>query len=183
MKALLDFYESLIFQGVRRDVFKSAILHFLAVLGIDEEINQLRQANDFSYMLASIVYCVRVLAVEIILPSTEREDQNEEDDKRFRQVRGEYLADGSYSVMSKMLSMLAYSKHLAMNHSNSGAVSWSEDRLILSYRGKPIALSRFKSIVQGAIAEAEDMLWKDLLCTGLDDRFDIPLDELQDDVT
>lgn len=83
MRALLDFYESLIFQGVRGDVFKSAILQFLAVLEIDEEINRLRQANDFSYMLAGVVYYVRVLAVEIILPSTEREDQNEEDDKRF----------------------------------------------------------------------------------------------------
>lgn len=183
MQALLDFYESLIFQGVRGDVFKGAILHFLAVLRIDEEINRLRQANDFSYMLAGVVYCVRVLAVEIILPSIEREDQNEEDYRHFRQVRGEHFADGSYSVMSKMLSMLAYSKHLAMNHGNSGAVSWSEDRLILSYRGKPIALSRFKSMVHGAIAEAEDMLWKDLLCTGLDDRFEIPLDELRDDVT
>jgi hypothetical protein len=42
MKALLDFYESLIFQRVYRDVFKSAVLHFLAVLGIDEEIGRLR---------------------------------------------------------------------------------------------------------------------------------------------
>ena len=65
-------------------MFKSAILHFLAMLRIDEKINRLRQANDFSYILASVVYCVRVLAVEIILPSAEREDQNEEDDKRFR---------------------------------------------------------------------------------------------------
>jgi hypothetical protein len=32
------------------------------------------------------VYCIQVLAVKIILPSTEREDQDEEDDKRFRQV-------------------------------------------------------------------------------------------------
>jgi hypothetical protein len=128
-------------------VFKSAILHFLAMLRIDKEINQLRQANDFLYMLASVIYCVRVLAIEIILLSTERDDQNEEDDKRFRQVRGEYLANGSYSVISKMLSMLAYGKHLAMNHSNSGVVSWSKDRLILSYRGKLIALSRFRSMV------------------------------------
>lgn len=74
MKALLDFYESLIFQRVRGDVFKSAVLHFLAMLGVDEEIGRLRQANDFSYMLAGVVYCVRVLAVEIILPSTKRED-------------------------------------------------------------------------------------------------------------
>jgi hypothetical protein len=98
-------------------------------------------------MLAGVVYYMRVLAVEIILPSTEREDQDEEDDKRFRQVRGEYLADGSYSIMSKMLSMLTYGKHLAMNHGNAGTVSWSKDRLVLSYRGRPIALSRFKSIV------------------------------------
>jgi hypothetical protein len=74
MKALLDFYESLIFQRVRRDVFKSTVLHFLAVLGIDEEISQLRQANDFSYMLAGVVYCMQVLAVKIILLTTERED-------------------------------------------------------------------------------------------------------------
>ena len=43
-------------------MFKSAILHFLAILGINKEINWLCQANDFSYMLASIVYCMRVLA-------------------------------------------------------------------------------------------------------------------------
>ena len=85
--------------------------------------------------------------------------------------------------MSKMLSMLAYGKHLAMNHGNAGAVSWSEDRLVLSYRGRPIALSRFKSTVQGAITEAEDMLWRDLLYTGAEDRFEVPLDELRDDVT
>jgi hypothetical protein len=108
---------------VRRDIFKSAILHFLAILGIDEEINRLRQANDFSYILASVVYCMRVLAIEIILPSTEREDQNKEDNKHFRQVRGEYLADGSYSIISKILSILAYGKHLAINHGNSSAVS------------------------------------------------------------
>jgi hypothetical protein len=59
---------------VRRDVFKSAVLHFLAVLGIDKEIGRLHQANDFLYILAGIVYYVRVLAVKIILPSTERED-------------------------------------------------------------------------------------------------------------
>ncbi|KAK0847011.1 hypothetical protein LTR03_006521 [Friedmanniomyces endolithicus] len=102
-KALLQFYDSLIFQRVRGDVFRSAVLHFPAVLGINEEIGRLRRANDFSYILAGVVYCVRVMAVEIILPSAERDDQDEEDDRRFQQVRAEYLADGSYSVMSKML--------------------------------------------------------------------------------
>lgn len=71
--ALLKYYQSIIFQTVRSDPFISVVLHFLAVLGIEEEQRRLRQANDFSYMLAGIVYCVRVLAVEIILPSGARD--------------------------------------------------------------------------------------------------------------
>jgi hypothetical protein len=65
-------------------MFKSAILHFLAVLGINKETRQLREANDFSYMLAGMVYYIRVIVVEIILPLEEREDQDNKDDKQFK---------------------------------------------------------------------------------------------------
>ncbi|KAK6385287.1 hypothetical protein LTR81_027381 [Elasticomyces elasticus] len=44
-------------------------------------------------MLASVVYCTRVLGVEVILLSNVRETQAEADDERFRQQRDEYLAD------------------------------------------------------------------------------------------
>jgi hypothetical protein len=108
---------------VRGDTFKSAILHFLAVLGINEEMRQLQEVNDFSYILASMVYCIQVIAAEIILPSEEREDQDNKDDERFKQIRDNFLADGTYSVMSKALSILAYGKSIAMNHSNTGSVS------------------------------------------------------------
>jgi hypothetical protein len=74
-------------------------------------------------MLASIVYCIQVIAAEIILPSEEREAQDNEDDKRFKQTRDNFLADGTYSVMSKALSILAYGKSIAMSHSNARSVS------------------------------------------------------------
>ncbi|KAK3615722.1 hypothetical protein LTR22_027326 [Elasticomyces elasticus] len=96
-----------------------AFLHFLAVLGIDDETGRLRQTNDFSYMLAGVGYCMRALAVEIVLPSAERDQQGHEDDKTFRKMRDEYLADGSYSVMSKMLSLLAYGKSVALSQAYS----------------------------------------------------------------
>jgi hypothetical protein len=183
LKALLDFYESLIFQHVRGDTFKSAILHFLAVLGINEETRRLRQANDFSYILAGIVYCIRVIAVEVILPSEEREDQGDEDDERFKRTRDEFLADGTYSVMSKALSILAYGKSIAMDHSNAGSISWSLDRTEMSYKGRPIDVARFRCMVRGVVEEAEGKLWKDLIWATQEQRFEIPLDKLQDDVT
>jgi hypothetical protein len=158
LKALLDFYESLIFQRVRGDTFKSTILYFLAVLGIDEETRRLRQANDFSYMLAGVVYCMRVIAVEVILPSEEREDQGDKDNKRFKRTRDDFLADSTYSVMSKALSILAYGKSIAMNHSNASSISWSLDRMEMSYKGRPIDVARFICIVRSVVEEAEGQL-------------------------
>ena len=47
-------------------------MHYLAVLGIDEETERLRTGNNYSYILARVVYYVRVLGVEILLPSARR---------------------------------------------------------------------------------------------------------------
>ena len=164
---------------MRGDTFKSAILHFLAVLGINEETRRLREANDFSYILAGIVYYIRVIAVEIILPSEEREDQDDEDNERFKQTRDNFLADGTYSVMSKALSILAYGKSIAMNHSNAGSVSWSTDRTEMSYKGRPISVARFGAMIRGVIDEAERKLWEDLMWTTTQaERFEIPLEKL-----
>ncbi|THX18980.1 hypothetical protein D6D12_10783, partial [Aureobasidium pullulans] len=102
MDTLLKLIKSFIFATVRGDVFSSGLLHFMAVLCIDEEMGRLRDANRFSFILAGVVYCTRVFAVEAILPSAERDCQGEDDDKKFLETRERYLADGGYSPMSKM---------------------------------------------------------------------------------
>ena len=181
--ALLDFYRSIIFQRVRGDTFVSVLLHYCAVLGIDSELFRLRRANDFSYMLAGLLYCIRVFAIEILLPSAERDQQGMDNDKRFREKRNEFLADGSLSVMSKMLSMLAYSKHIAMNHSNAGVVFWSDDRSVMTYKGNAIGLEQFSRFVRDIVGEAEEKLWSDILKTTREERFSIQLETLKDDVT
>lgn len=68
------------------------------------------------------MYYVRVIATEVILLSNERDEQSDEDDERFRQIRDKFLADGRYSVISKALSMLAYGKSIAMDYSNAGSI-------------------------------------------------------------
>ena len=118
MDTLLRLIKSFVFITVRGDVFSSGLLHFLAVLSIDEEMGRLREANDFSYMLARVVYCTRIFAVKAILPSAERDCQGEDDDRRFLETRERYLADGGYSPMSKMLSLLAYGKLIARDYGN-----------------------------------------------------------------
>lgn len=72
--ALLNSLASFILTGYGSDEFLSGLVQYLAVLGIDTQTNRLRTVKNFSYMLAGVVYCVRVLAAEKILPAAERDD-------------------------------------------------------------------------------------------------------------
>jgi hypothetical protein len=58
-------------------------------------------------------------------------------------------------MISKALSILAYGKSIAMNHSNAGLVSWSTDRTKMSYKGRPISIAYFGAMIRGVIDEVE----------------------------
>ncbi|TKA55283.1 hypothetical protein B0A49_12685, partial [Cryomyces minteri] len=183
VEKMLELSGSFIFQTVGDRPFSSALIHFLAVLGIDEEMNRLRTAGDFSYMLAGVVYCTRVIAAEVLLPSADREKQDNAERKRFLRERRRFLADGSYSPMSTMISLLAYGKSIALNTGNSASTQWSRDTRVLRLHGRPIVLEKFKEMIHGVVAEAERVLWEDVMHTRLGERFVIPLHNIEDDVT
>jgi hypothetical protein len=155
---LLQLLTSFIFEGTGDDPFNSGLVHFLAVLGIDAQTGRLRTAKNYSYMLAGVVYCTRVIAIEALLPAAERAQQTSADRDEFLRKRGEFLADGSYSPMSDMLSLLAYGKFVAMNAGNSGNAMWLKDKRIFYLNGRPIFISRFQQMVRDVITEAEDIL-------------------------
>ena len=72
---LLNLLTSFFFTTTGDKPFSSGLVHFLAVLGIDSDTNRLRTAKNYSYMLAGVVYCMRVLSVEkLLLPPRDRRD-------------------------------------------------------------------------------------------------------------
>ena len=184
LNVLLKVLASFIFQHTENVPLESGLFHFLAVLGIDAQTKRLRTAKNYSYMLAGMVYCTRVVAVEAILPSSTRDQQTSMDREDFLSKRKEFLADGSFSPMSEMLSLLAYGKHIAMTQGNSGNAMWSDDKKTFYLNGKPVVISKFKQMARDLITEAEDMLWKDVLWNKeRDERFILKLDKIVDDVT
>lgn len=182
---VLEICHHFIFFKVGHDPFRSGLVHFMAVLGIDEENRRLKRASDYSYILAGVVYCVRLLAAEKLIPREDREDEERQVEvvDRFLHLRRQFLADGSYTPMSVMLSLLAYSKSIAMHTGNRGSVSWSRDKRIMYYRGHPIEINLFRRMVHDVLGRAEDMLWTELMWVGSRrDRFTIPLEDLRDDL-
>ena len=183
MFALLVSLSSFILVLYGNDVFSSGLLHYLAVLGIDTETGRLRTAKNYSYMLAGMVYCTRVLFAGALLPAAQREEQTEEDRNRFLEMRRQYLADGLYSPMSEMISLLAYGKYIGLNAGNSGNANWSEDKKIFYLNGRPIVVERFRTMAQELVVEAEEKLWQLCWVDKAEDRLSIDLAQIQDDVT
>lgn len=118
LEALLSLLSLCFFTTTGDDPFNSGLVHFLAMLSIVGDLSRLHTAKNYSYMLAGIVCCMRVLSVKKLLPSAGRSKQTYKDQWRFSEHREKYLADGLYSPISKALSLLAYAKHITLAADN-----------------------------------------------------------------
>jgi hypothetical protein len=159
MDTLLTSLASFIFVQYPREPLSCGFVQFLAVLGIDGEMGRLRTAKNYSFMLAGVVYCVRVLGIGKLLPAGGRNDQTEADREHFMKMREQYLADGSFSPMSEMINLLAMGKHIGLNAGNSGNAYWLKDKKTYYLNGRPIVISRFCEMAQGLVADTTEMLW------------------------
>ena len=74
-KYALRLSHGLICQDVCHQPFESGLIHFLAALGVNPDMLRLRTAPEYSSLLGSLVYYVRVLIVEAFLPSKQRSEQ------------------------------------------------------------------------------------------------------------
>jgi hypothetical protein len=184
MQVLLDTLTAFFFASTGSKPLSNGLVHFLAVLGIDAELGRLRTAKNYSYMLASVVYCVRVLSVEKLLPSACRDKQTNDNRQLFLAARKQYLANSSYSPMSETINMLAYSKHIALAAGNAGNAYWSKDKKIFYLHGWRVYVSRFQKMAQDIVTEAERMLWQELCWVARkEDRFTVALGKVVDDVS
>ena len=63
-----------------------------------------------------------MLRVKKLLPAAGRNKQTEDKRNRFLDICKKYLANGLYSLISKIISLLVYSKHAALNKGNASNI-------------------------------------------------------------
>lgn len=180
---LLDSLSSFVLTSYSNRALLSSLVQFLTILGIDTETKRLRTAKNYSYMLARLVYCVRVLRAKKLLPAVGRESQIEEDRDKFLEMRRKYLANGSYSPISKIISLLAYGKHAALNEGNASNTYQSLDKTIFYLNSQSIVVKRFRKIAQSILAKVVERFQQLCQVNTITDRFTITLTQVVDDVT
>jgi hypothetical protein len=88
--------------------------------------------------------------------------------------------------MSIMLSLLLYAKFIALCTPGAiaGSMWWLLDWQTFFIKGRPVELERFRTMAQGVVAEAERLLWEELLWVERkEDRPAVELSTIQDDIT
>ncbi|KAG6018228.1 hypothetical protein E4U40_000534, partial [Claviceps sp. LM458 group G5] len=181
-ESIMEFSRCVVIQRVLYSDFANPIIHFMAVLGIHQDRGTLRECQDYSSILAGLVYCVRVIGLELLLPSKGLRGIPEI--LIFKVKRREYLQDGSLGLLPSLISLLAYAKTIARDYSNFGAVFWEDGNCVMVYKGARIAMDHFRAMVENAIHEAEDLLWLTLMSTPREtDRLELDLKLLSDDMS
>ena len=73
LNLLSDVLTTFIGSNYTGSVFESGLIQFTAVLGIDADLDRLRPAKHYSYVLAGLIYCIRVIIAEKSLPAATRQ--------------------------------------------------------------------------------------------------------------
>lgn len=82
---------SFIFQSIKGlDGFDSIMVHFGAVMGISEEGSNLLLGDQCSFKFAGFIYCIRVLFVEHVLPTSMRPEMTARDIDHFLDMRAKF---------------------------------------------------------------------------------------------
>jgi hypothetical protein len=64
------------------------------------------------------VYCIRILGIKKLLLYAQRRKQTIKDYKRFLFIYYKHIADSTFSLISKIISLLAYSKQIRLSVGN-----------------------------------------------------------------
>ena len=105
VETMLELCKTFIFCQFTKSELTCGLIHFYGVLGIDGENGRLRRPTAYTYMLAGMVYCVRVLAAEILLLSSQRDEQGDDPSWRdhFLKQRVQYLVDGTATLSQPLM--------------------------------------------------------------------------------
>jgi superfamily II DNA helicase RecQ len=150
-------------------LYQSPVMHYLAVRGINAQTKRFYPSYQYTPTLAHMIWIIRLLMLEVAVsekgwPELGLKSRKETGAvegavaKRIQQLRRRYLCEGSFSPASSILSQLAYGQALNRVRSSEANVHWSDDRQIVFYSGKGIAMAKVRAMCKVLTTELEELL-------------------------
>lgn len=138
------------------------LVFFSAVRGLSgPDGEQYLRPHRFTPILSRLIYCVRLVFIEAILPQLEHPYVDIAARPRHGQLqilnaaRRENMCDGTMSSMGEFFSLLDYGRVLRRSEGPVYHFYWSEDGQTLSWDGQTyLTMTQFRSLAHEALSQA-----------------------------
>jgi len=163
--SLTDLIKNLSLACIEQDVwdngFQSPMIHYLAVLGINQNTSAYHDAYSYTGYLASIAYCARLLMIQ---SCTQLSNASLASDNRlsplqvFMEQKARYMRANRESVMSIVFDQLGYGLAIQMRSGGSRLVVYSEEHDMIIFSGEPISVKMIREVLQKTLSRAKKIL-------------------------
>ena len=147
-------------QKVAFSVYVNPLLHFAAVLGINDVLGSWVEPKHYTASLAGLVWCGRMMMLEEVFHDSP-EDPNEvtvDMVEQFKTQQQLWLADGTHSPFSTMIRWMAYGKGFRTKEGGMAKVLWQDGGDVMRYVGQPIVVTHFVDSANVIVVDAEAVL-------------------------
>jgi hypothetical protein len=152
-------------QNLSAGAFDSPLIHYLAVLGINENNCAYHDAYSYTGYLASIAYCTRLLMIQSCVHLSNASlacDVQVSPCDVFQQQKAKFMICNRESPMSIVLDQLGYGMAIQKGSQGRQLVIYCEDSDELIFAGNPIRVDMIRGLLRDILSRAKDVLTQSL---------------------
>jgi len=168
-RACLSLCIALLDHTLKGDLFESAIVGFLAVLGVDYEKETLIKAYSYTPFLSAFVKVGQMLVVQSAVLAVEDGTCDDPGD-RLDEMRERFLMHGSRSPFNWVLRLRAYGKKIRNSTTSLGYIHWSDDNETLYYKDLELRMKDLREFIRAQVELLQSQLEDLLLLHADEDR-------------
>ena len=172
----LRFFISLLDHDLRGSLFESAVVGFLAVLGIDRDKNVLKEAYHYTPTLSGFIKISQLVVLQEAVIATEEGTRAQPADL-LDDMRDRFMVHGTRSPFSWASRLRTYGKQVRDSTTYLGYIAWIEDAESVSYKDlQAFGMAQFRKFVKSQIESAQSQLEGLLLLHPEEQREDLAID-------
>jgi hypothetical protein len=153
----LDFCIALLDYDLKGDLFESAILGYLAVMGIDIKSSRFYEAYSYTPLLSGFIKISQMLVLEKALRSSKKRQSSDPLDF-LEEIRERFITVDCRSLFSWAIQLRSFGKKIRDSTTSISYIQWSEDEETLFYKDLELGISGFRSFVRSQVNVVQGLL-------------------------
>jgi hypothetical protein len=182
--ACLELSIKLLDHELRGDIFESAVVGFLAALGVDAANQTYREPSSYTSHLSGLVKISQMLVAQRAVQLADSGDVEHPADA-LEDMRSRFLMFGVRAPFGWIARLRTFGKRIQNTSTSLGYLIWSDDHQNLSYRDLSLSMDGLRSFIRTQVELAQWDLGRLFLLGEEEAREDVvpnlPLERLVDD--